>query len=97
MSSLAKTPMRPRRWPGPKPTAAHSWPPCSPRLPCYAVNPLQALDIGNATACPAPRATPPTRTFLADMVRTHADQLRSIAADSSEAQAIKVVAACTRR
>ena len=38
------------------------------------------------------KSGPADAHILADMVRTHAHQLRSIAADSSEAQVIKVVA-----
>ena len=47
---------------------------------------------GSGTACPGPRATPADAHVLADMVRTDRHQLRPVAGDSAEAEAVKVVA-----
>ncbi|MGV9870492.1 IS110 family transposase [Rhodococcus koreensis] len=57
----------------------------------YAVNPLQAARYRDGTAFPARKATRPTHA-LADIVRTDSHQLRPVAEDSPEAEAVKVVA-----
>jgi transposase len=58
----------------------------------YAVNPLQAARYRERHGVSGAKSDPADAHILADMVRTDAHQLRSIAVDSSEAQAIKVVA-----
>ena len=58
----------------------------------YAVNPLQAARYRERHGVSGAKSDPADAHILADMVRTDAHQLRSIGADSSMAQAIKVVA-----
>ena len=58
----------------------------------YAVNPLQAARYRERHGVSGAKSDPADAHILADMVRTDAHQLRPVAADSSEAQAIKVVA-----
>nr|WP_321182559.1 IS110 family transposase [Mycobacterium kansasii] len=58
----------------------------------YAVNPLQAARYRERHAVSGAKSDPADAHILADMVRTDAHQLRPIAADSSQVQAIKVVA-----
>jgi transposase len=58
----------------------------------YAVNPVQAARYRERHGVSGAKSDPADAHILADMVRTDAHQLRSIAVDSSEAQAIKVVA-----
>ena len=58
----------------------------------YAVNPLQAARYRERHGVSGAKSDPADAHILADMVRTDAHQLRSIAADSSQAQAIKAVA-----
>jgi transposase len=58
----------------------------------YAVNPLQAARYRERHAVSGAKSDPADAHTLADMVRTDAHQLRSIAADSPDAEAIKVVA-----
>jgi transposase len=58
----------------------------------YAVNPLQAARYRERYGVSGAKSDPADAHTLADMVRTDAHQLRSIAADSPDAEAIKVVA-----
>ena len=58
----------------------------------YAVNPLQAARYRERHGVSGAKSDPADAHILADMVRTDAHQLRSIGADSSMAQANKVVA-----
>ena len=58
----------------------------------YAVNPLQAARYRERHGVSGAKSDPADAHILADIVRTDAHQLRSIGADSSKAQAIKVVA-----
>jgi len=58
----------------------------------YAVNPLQAARYRERHGVSGAKSDPADAHVLADMVRTDAHQLRSVAADSSQVQAIKVVA-----
>jgi transposase len=58
----------------------------------YAVNPLQAARYRERHAVSGAKSDKADAHILADMVRTDAHQLRPIAADSSQVQAIKVVA-----
>jgi transposase len=58
----------------------------------YAVNPLQAARYRECHGVSGAKSDPADAHTLADMVRTDAHQLRSVAADSSQVQAIKVVA-----
>ena len=83
----------PHAWSGPKPTAA-PWVAAllAAGYTVYAVNPLQAARYRERQGVSGAKSDPADAHILADMVRTDAHQLRSIAADSSEAQAIKVVA-----
>jgi transposase len=58
----------------------------------YAVNPLQAARYRERHSVSGAKSDPADAHTLADMVRTDAHQLRPVAADSPEAEAIKVVA-----
>jgi transposase len=58
----------------------------------YAVNPLQAARYRERHGVSGAKSDPADAHTLADMVRTDAHQLRPVAADSLEAQAVKVVA-----
>ena len=58
----------------------------------YAVNPLQAARYRERHSVSGAKSDSTDAHVLADMVRTDAHQLRSVAADSSQVQAIKVVA-----
>jgi transposase len=58
----------------------------------YAVNPLQAARYRKRHAVSGAKSDPADAHTLADMVRTDAHQLRPVAADSPEAEAVKVVA-----
>jgi transposase len=58
----------------------------------YAVNPLQAARYRERHAVSGAKSDPADAHTLADMVRTDAHQLRSVAADTPEVEAIKVVA-----
>jgi transposase len=58
----------------------------------YAVNPLQAARYRERHAVSGAKSDPADAHTLADMVRTDAHQLRPVAADSPEAEAVKVVA-----
>jgi transposase len=58
----------------------------------YAVNPLQAASYRKRHSVSGAKSDPADAHVLADMVRTDAHQLRPVAADSSQVQAIKVVA-----
>jgi transposase len=58
----------------------------------YAVNPLQAARYRERHSVSGAKSDPADAHTLADMVRTDAHQLRSVGADSSQVQAIKVVA-----
>jgi transposase len=58
----------------------------------YAVNPLQAARYRERHSVSGAKSDPADAHVLADMVRTDAHQLRSVAADSSQVQAIKIVA-----
>jgi transposase len=55
----------------------------------YAVNPLQAARYRERHSVSGAKSDPADAHTLADMVRTDAHQLRSIAADSPDAEAIK--------
>jgi transposase len=58
----------------------------------YAVNPLQAARYRERHSVSGAKSDKADAHTLADMVRTDAHQLRSVAADSPEVEAIKVVA-----
>lgn len=58
----------------------------------YAVNPLQAARYRERHGVSGAKSDAADAHILADMVRTDAHQLRSVAADSSAAEAVKVVA-----
>lgn len=58
----------------------------------FAVNPLQAARCRERHTVPGAKSEPGDGHILADMVRTGARQLRPVAADTEEAQAVKVVA-----
>ncbi len=58
----------------------------------YAVNPLQAARYRERHGVSGAKSDPGDAHILADMVRTDAHQLRPVAPDSPEVQAIKVVA-----
>jgi hypothetical protein len=62
------------------------------RYTVYAVNPLQAARYRERHSVSGAKSDSADAHILADMVRTDAHQLRSVAADSSQVQAIKVVA-----
>ena len=57
----------------------------------YPVNPLQASRYRERLALSGAKSDPGDAHMLADMVRTDAHQLRPIAGDSAEAEAVKVV------
>lgn len=57
----------------------------------YPVNPLQAARYRERHSVSGAKSDPADAHILADMVRTDAHQLRPVAADSPEAEAIKVV------
>ena len=58
----------------------------------YAVNPLQAARYRERHSVSGAKSDPADAHILADMVRTDAHQLRAVAGDSPEVEAIKVVA-----
>ena len=58
----------------------------------FAVNPLQAARYRDRHAVSGAKSDTGDGHILADMVRTDAHQLRPVAADTEEAQAVKVVA-----
>jgi hypothetical protein len=58
----------------------------------FAVNPLQAARYRERHAVSGAKSDAGDAHMLADMVRTDAHQLRPVAADSQQAQAVKVVA-----
>jgi transposase len=58
----------------------------------YAVNPLQAARYRERHGVSGAKSDPADAHTLADMVRTDAHQLRPVAADSPDAEAIKVIA-----
>ncbi len=58
----------------------------------YAVNPLQAARYRERHGVSGAKSDTADAHMLADMVRTDAHQLRSVAADSPDAEAVKVVA-----
>jgi transposase len=58
----------------------------------YAVNPLQAARYRERHGVSGAKSDAADAHILADMVRTDAHQLRSVAAESSAAEAVKVVA-----
>jgi transposase len=58
----------------------------------YAVNPLQAARYRERHGVSGAKSDSADAHLLADMVRTDAHQLRSVAADSPDAEAVKVVA-----
>jgi transposase len=58
----------------------------------FAVNPLQAARYRERHAVSGAKSDPGDAHVLADMVRTDSHQLRPVAADSAQAQALKVVA-----
>jgi transposase len=57
----------------------------------YAVNPLQAARYRERLALSGAKSDAADAHMLADMVRTDSHQLRSVAGDSAEAEAVKVV------
>lgn len=57
----------------------------------FAVNPLQAAQYRKRHAVSGAKSDPADAHVLADMVRTDSHQLRAVAGDSAEAEAIKVV------
>ena len=58
----------------------------------FAVNPLQAVQYRKRHAVSGAKSDRADAHVLADMVRTDAHQLRPVAGDSAQAQAVKVVA-----
>ena len=58
----------------------------------FAVNPLQAAQYRKRHAVSGAKSDAGDAHVLADMVRTDAHQLRTVAGDSAQAQAVKVVA-----
>jgi transposase len=58
----------------------------------FAVNPLQAAQYRKRHAVSGAKSDAADAHVLADMVRTDAHQLRPVAGDSAQAQAVKVVA-----
>jgi hypothetical protein len=58
----------------------------------FAVNPLQAARYRDGHAVSGAKSDTGDGHILADMVRTNAHQLRPVAADTEQAQAVKVVA-----
>lgn len=58
----------------------------------YAVNPLQAARYRDGHTVSGAKSDPADAHVLADMVRTDSHQLRLVAADSPQAEAVKVVA-----
>lgn len=58
----------------------------------YAVNPLQAARYRERLAVSGAKSDAADAHMPADMVRTDAHQLRPVAGDSDQAEAIKVVA-----
>ncbi|MEV0158446.1 IS110 family transposase, partial [Micromonospora sp. NPDC050686] len=57
----------------------------------YAVNPLQAARYRERLGVSGAKSDAADAHMLADMVRTHAHELRPVAGDSPEAEAVKVV------
>jgi transposase len=57
----------------------------------FAVNPLQAARYRERLSVSGAKSDPADSHMLADMVRTDSHQLRPVAADSAEAEAVKVV------
>lgn len=57
-----------------------------------AVNPLQAARFRDRLGVSGAKSDPGDAHVLADMVRTHGHELRSVAGDSARAEAVKVVA-----
>jgi transposase len=60
----------------------------------FAVNPLQAARYRERHAVSGAKSDTGDGHVLADMVRTDAHQLRPVAADTEQAQAVKVVGIC---
>ncbi|MEU2030803.1 IS110 family transposase [Nocardia amamiensis] len=58
----------------------------------FAVNPLQAARYRERHAVSGAKSDPADAHVLADMVRTDSHQLRPVAADSAEVEALKVIA-----
>ena len=58
----------------------------------YAVNPLQAARYRERRSVSGAKSDPADPHTLADMVRTDSHQLRQVAVDSPEAEAVKVIA-----
>ena len=58
----------------------------------FAVNPLQAARYRDRLGVSGAKSDSTDAHLLADMVRTHAHELRPVAADSAQAQAVKVIA-----
>lgn len=58
----------------------------------FAVNPLQAARYRDRHAVSGAKSDPADAHVLADMVRTDSHQLRPVAADSAEVEALKVIA-----
>lgn len=56
-----------------------------------AVNPLQAARFRDRLGVSGAKSDPGDAHVLADMVRTHSHELRPVAADSAQAEAVKVV------
>ncbi len=63
----------------------------------YAVNPLQASRHRERLAVSGAKSDAADAHMLADMVRTDSHQLRPMAGDSADAEAVKVVTGCTKR
>jgi hypothetical protein len=61
------------------------------RIPVYPVNPLQVARFRERLGVSGAKSDTRDAHVLADMVRTFRDQLRPIAGDSPEAEAVKVV------
>jgi transposase len=84
--------MRWRWWSGSRPTADHGW----PRLVAagytvFGVNPLQASRYRERHQVSGAKSDAADAHMLADMVRTDSHQLRAVAGDSAQAEAVKVI------
>jgi transposase len=63
----------------------------------HAVNPRQVARYRERHGTSGAKSDAGDAHALADMVRTDSHQLRAVAGDSEQAQAVKLVAPCTRR
>jgi transposase len=63
----------------------------------FAINPLQAARYRQRLSVSGAKSDTADAHMLADMVRTDSHQLRPVAGDSAQAQAVKVVARAHKR